>query len=219
MTQHTGGGCQEIMDSRAWVSLVLVSVFLVQFSPAPGRASGKDLGVHGKLYEIREEDMLSYVRRKAGEISMAALRESMERKLEESYARHSFVSLEVPSATEERVRYIDPSVNVQNPLYDHTGKMIFPAGIVNPLDHAPLSKSILILREDQVKRAFEKTDKRDEKPILLLTDGDIRKASSLAGRMVYKASPFMLKRFKIEKVPSLVEQEGRKLRVEETVLK
>jgi len=136
------------MDSRAWVSLVLASVFFIQFSPVAAKASGKDLGVHGRLYEIREEDMLSYVRRKAGEIDMRALRERMERKFEESYAQHSLVSLDIPLATEGRVRYVDPSVNVRNPLYDHTGKMIFPAGIVNPLDHVPLSKSILVLRED-----------------------------------------------------------------------
>ena len=207
------------MDSRAWFSLVLASVFFIQFSPVAAKASGKDLGVHGKLYEIREEDMLSYVRRKAGEIDMQALRESMERKLEESYAQHSLVSLDVPSATEERVRYVDPSVNVQNPLYDHTGKMISPAGVVNPLDHVSLSKSILVLREDQVKRALEETGKRGEKPILILTDGDIRRASSLAGQTVYKATPFMLRRLGVEKTPALVTQEGKKLRVKEVVLK
>jgi len=185
----------------------------------PDQASGKDLGVHGKLYEIREEDMLSYVRRKAGEIDMRALRESMERKLEESYARQSLVSLDVPSATEERMRYVDPSVNVRNPLYDHTGKIIFPAGTVNPLDHVRLSESILVLREDQVKRVLDETDKRGEKPILLLTDGDIRRASLVAGQMAYKASPFILRRLQIEKVPSLVTQEGRRLRVREMVLK
>ncbi|MYB26761.1 MAG: hypothetical protein F4X32_04540 [Candidatus Dadabacteria bacterium] len=206
------------MDSRAWVSLVLASVFLIQFSPALGRALEKDFGVHGKLYEIKEEDMLSYVRRKAGEIDMRELRESMERKLEESYAQYSLVSLKVPSATEERVRYVDPSVKVQNPLYDHTGKVIFPPGVVNPLDYISLSKSILVLREDQVKRALAETDKRGEKPILLLTDGDVRRASLLAGRMVHKATPFMLKRLRIEKVPSLVTQEGRKLRVREMIL-
>ena len=86
---------------------------------------------------------------------MRALRESMEKKIEESYAEHSLVSLDVPSATEERVRYVDPSVVVRNPLYDHTGKMISPAGIVNPLDHVSLSKTILILKEDQIKRALE----------------------------------------------------------------
>ena len=162
--------------------------------------------------------MLSYVRRKAGAIDMQALRESMEKKFEESYAEHSLVSLDVPSATEERVRYVDPSVVVRNPLYDHTGKMISPAGIVNPLDHISLSKSIIVLREDQLKRALKKINGNGEKPILILTDGDIQRASSLAGQIVYKASPFMLRRLQIEKVPSLVTQDGRKLRVEELTL-
>lgn len=207
------------MDSRAWISLVLVLVFLIQFSPALGRASGKDLGVHGKLYEIKEEDMLSYVRRKAGEIDMRTLRESMVKKLEKSYAEHSFVSLDVPSATEERVRYVDPSVVVRNPLYDHTGKIISPAGTVNPLDYVSLSKSILVLREEQIETALEEISVSGEKPILLLTDGDIQRASSLAGQPVYKTNRFILRRLKIEKVPSLVTQEGRKLRVKETVLK
>ena len=206
------------MDSRAWISLVLVLVFFIQFSPIAAQDSGKDLGVHGKLYEIGEEDMLSYVKRKAGEIDMRALRENMEKKLEESSARHSFVSLDLPSATEEQVRYIDPSVNVRNPLYDHTGAMIFPAGVINPLDHVRLSKSILVLREEQIEMALEEIGKRGEKPILILTDGDIQRASSLTGQIVYKANPFILKRLQIEKVPSLVEQEGRKLKVREIFL-
>ena len=162
--------------------------------------------------------MLSYVRRKTGEIDMQSLRESILKKLEESYAEHSLVSLDIPSATEERVRYIDPSVNVRNPLYDHTGKMISPSGIVNPLDHVSLSKSILILREDQVERALEEVSKSGGKPILLLTDGDIKRAFLLAKQTVYKASPFILRRLRIEKVPSIVTQEERRIRIKEIVL-
>lgn len=163
--------------------------------------------------------MLSYVKRKTGEIDMQILRESMEKRLKKSYAEHSSISLDVPAAEKERVRYVDPSVVVRNPLYDHTGEMISPAGTVNPFDHVSLSKSILVLREEQIGMALEEIGKREEKPILILTDGDIRRASSLAGQMVYKANPFMLKRFKIEKVPSLVTQEGKKLRVKEVVFK
>lgn len=207
------------MDSRTCVSLVLAAAFLLAAPEAWAKSSGKDLGVHGKLYEIREEDMLSWVKRKAGEIDMEALRESMEKRLEESYARHSSVSLDMPTAEEERVRYVDPSVKVRNPLHDHTGRMIFPAGVVNPLDHVSLSKSILILREDQLERALEKITKKRGKLILLLTDGNIQKASSLAGQIVYKATPFILRRLQVEKVPSLVTQEGKKLRVKEIVLK
>ena len=206
------------MGSRTWISFALALVFLFASPVAWAQSPGKDLGIHGKLYEIKEEDMLSYVRRKAGAIDMQALRESMEKKIEESYAEHSLVSLDVPSATEERVRYVDPSVVVRNPLYDHSGKMISPAGIVNPLDHISLSKSIIVLREDQLKRALKKISGNGEKPILILTDGDIQRASSLAGQIVYKASPFMLRRLQIEKVPSLVTQDGRKLRVEELTL-
>ena len=207
------------MDSRAWVSVALAMALLFAFQSERTRSSGKDLGVHGKLYEIREEDMLSYVRRKAGEIDMRALRESMERKLGESYADHSLVSLNVPSAEKERVRYVDPSVVVRNPLYDHTGAMISPAGTVNPLDHVSLLKSILVLREEQIETALSEMGKRGEEPILILTDGDIQRASSLAGEAVYKASPFILKRLKVKKVPSLVTQEGRRLKVEELILK
>ena len=58
-----------------------------------------------------------------------------------------------------------------------------------------------------------------KKPILLLTDGDVRRAYSLVDRMVHKASPFMLRKLQVEKVPSLVTQEGRKLRVKEMLLK
>ena len=206
------------MGSRTWISFALALVFLFASPVAWAQSPGKDLGIHGKLYEIKEEDMLSYVRRKAGAIDMQALRESMEKKIEESYAEHSLVSLDVPSATEERVRYVNPSVVVRNPLYDHSGKMISPAGIVNPLDHISLSKSIIVLREDQLKRALKKISGNGEKPILILTDGDIQRASSLAGQIVYKASPFMLRRLQIEKVPSLVTQDGRKLRVEELTL-
>ena len=207
------------MDSRARVSVALALVLLFAFQSERVQSSGKDLGVYGKLYEIGEEDMLSYVKRKAGEIDMQVLHESISKKAEKSYPQHSSVSLNVPSATEEQVRYVDPSVNVRNPLYNHTGEMIFPAGTVNPFDHVSLSKNILMLREEQIEMALEEIGKKGGSLIIILTDGDIRRASLLAGQIVYKANPFILRRLKVEKVPSLVEQEGGKFRVREVVLK
>lgn len=117
------------------------------------------------------------------------------------------------------MRYINPSVVVRNSLYDHTGKMISPSGVVNPLDHISLSKSIMILREDQLRRVIEEISKSGEKLIFILTDGDIKRASSLAGQIVYKASPLVLKRLQVEKVPSIVTQEDQKLRVKEMIPK
>lgn len=206
------------MGGRARVSAVLVLVLLFQVIPSGARAEGKHLGVYGRLYEIREEDMLAYVRRKAAEIDPTALRKKAMERARKAHAELSSVSLNVPQATEERVRFVDPSVNVRNPLlHDRAGRIISRGEILNPLDYVPLSKPILVLREDQIRSLIGEITKRE--PVIILTDGDIRRASSLAGRMVYKASPFVLKRLGIEKTPSLITQTRRELRVKEMVLK
>ena len=204
------------MGRRAGLSAVLALAFVFLVPPA-ARAAGKDLGVHGRLYEIKEESMLSFIKRRAGEIDMRVLRERMMKNLESAHGKLSTVSLDVPSAEEERTRYVDPSVKVPNPVYDIRGNIVSPAGVVNPLDYVSLSKPILFLREDQVERLLGEIS--EKKPVLLLTDGDVRRASSLAGRMVYGASPFILERLGIEKTPSFVTQEGDRLRVREIVLK
>ena len=204
------------MGRRAGLAAFLVLALAAPFWDAEAGAGGKDLGVHGRLYEIKEEDMLSYVRRKAGGIDMRALRENMTGNLERAHEKLSVVSLGVPPAEEERTRYVDPSVNVPNPVYDLAGKIVSPAGTVNPLEHVPLSKPVLFLRQDQVEPLLGEIN--EKKPILMLTDGDVRAASSLAGRMVYRASPFILERLRIEKTPSLVTQDGLRLKIREIVL-
>lgn len=205
------------MDCRAGLSAVLALALVFPVPLPAARAAGKDLGVHGRLYEIKEEDMLSYVRRKAGGIDMRALRENITRNLERAHEKLSVVSLGVPPAEEERTRYVDPSVNVPNPVYDLAGKTVSPAGTVNPLEYVSLSRPILFLREDQAERLLGEIG--ENKLVIMLTDGDVRTASSLAGRMVYRASPFILERLRIEKTPSLVTQEGLRLKVREIVLK
>ena len=77
----------------------------------------------------------------------------------------------------------------------------------------------MILREDQLRRVIEEISKSGGKLIFILTDGDIKRASSLAGQIVYKASPLVLKRLQVEKVPSIVTQEDQKLRVKEMIPK
>lgn len=205
------------MGRRAGLAAFLALALVFPVSLPGARAAGKDLGVHGRLYEIKEEDMLSFIKRRAGGIDMRALRENMTRNLERAHEKLSVVSLGVPPAEEERTRYVDPSVNAPNPVYDLEGKIVSPAGTVNPLEHVPLSKPILFFREDQAERLLGVIS--EKKPVLMLTDGDVRAASSLAGRMVYRANPFILERLRIEKTPSLVTQDGLRLKVREVVLK
>ncbi len=208
------------MDNRTCFAAFLVLFFVTHTSPGNSELNGKDLGVYGKLYKIEEEDIVSYIKGKAKKIDMQALREKTNRSVKKSLLELSSVSLEVPTAQKERVRYIDSSVKVANPIYDHTGEIISLAGVVNPFDYVSLSKSILVLREDQVEKALEKISGNVEgKLILILTDGNVQRVSTLVGWTAYKASPLILRRLGVEKVPSLVNQKDRKLEVKEIVIK
>ena len=62
------------MDSRAGISSALALALLFLFPVIQAEISGKDLGVHGKLYEIKEESMVSYVNMDSGSIAEIKLR-------------------------------------------------------------------------------------------------------------------------------------------------
>ncbi len=207
------------MDSRPRFRSFLIFVFPLVFFFPQAEIFGKDLGVRGKLYDVVETDMLSYIKSRTRGVDMETLREEMTTRIEKTHRALSSVSLDVPAAEENRVRYVDPSVKITSPLYDHAGREILSAGTVNPFDHMSLSKSILVLREDQIQTTIAEMKRIKQNPVLILTDGDLRKSSIKAGQNVYRATGFILQRLQIEKVPSLVTQDGRKLRVQEIVVR
>ena len=207
------------MDSRARIPIILTLALFLAFVFLQPEVFGKDLGIWGKLYEIREPDMLSYIKNKTRRIDMETLRKETISRIEKTHHALSLVSLNVPNATEQRVRYVDPSVKISSPVYDLSGREIFSAGMVNPLDYMSLSKDILVLREDQIQTTLAEMGGERKNLILILTDGDVERSSLQAGQSVYRANRFILQRLQIEKVPSLVTQDGQKLRVQEIVVK
>jgi len=53
----------------------------------------------------------------------------------------------------------------------------------------------------------------------LLTDGNLNRASTTLGQMVYRADKGILDRLGVERVPSVITQDGERLRVEEVPIK
>ena len=54
--------------------------------------------------------------------------------------------------------------------------------------------------------------------LILLTDGNLPRAAEKAGQMVYKADSHILDRLGVEKVPSIITQEGVRLKVGELTI-
>jgi hypothetical protein len=197
-------------------NLILILVFSI-FSPIPQSlvsnpvlAKPKDLGVYGNLYPIEEVDLLAYIHERGKNLNP----EEVERSVREKFSRSLEVSLGVPLVKEKRIRYVDPSITVSSPVYDHEGHVVAPPGKLNPLEKIQLTKTIVVLKESQLG-IIPELKKTHRNLLILLTYGNLERASSIAGQMVYRADKNILDRLGVERVPSVITQDGERLRVEE----
>ena len=203
-------GIMEGMEKRVIaLGIVLISTCFV-VRPCTLQAKPKDLGVYGNLYPIEEVDLLAYIQERAKQVDQ----EELNKKLREDFEHSLEVSLNVPEAKEQRTRYIDPSITVTSPVYDHKGHVVAPPGHINPLEKTQLTKTIVALKESQIG-IIPELKKYHKNLLVLLTDGNLPKGAEKIGQMVYRADNRILERLGVEKVPSVITQEGGRLKVEE----
>lgn len=182
----------------------------------------RDLGVVGPVYPIAEQDMLQTI-----EHRLTALEESGEltRLEEDAKARYqAYVErpegVQLPRATKNRTYHVDPSITVPYDIKDHEGRIIHPAGTtVNPLNYITLSKQLLFFDGDdpvQVEwaRSMIDGDPLHIKPIL--TNGPILALmKEWQVRLYFDQKGILIQRFRIQKLPATVDQDGQQLKVVE----
>lgn len=204
----------ERMEKRVIALGIVLLAISLAVRPCTLQAKPKDLGVYGNLYPIEEVDLLAYIQERAKQVDQ----EELNKKMREDFEHSLEVSLNVPEAKEVRTRYVDPSITVTSPVYDHKGHVIAPSGDINPLEKIQLTDTIVALKESQMG-IIPELKKYHKNLLLLLTDGNLQRAAEKIGQMVYKADSHMLERLGVEKVPSVITEEGTKLRVEEIPVK
>jgi len=196
--------------ANKFVGKLIIYLIVYFLSLTTVLAEPKDLGVYGNLYPIEEVDLLAYIYERAKGVSP----EGVEKRVRERFSSYLEVSLGVPEVREKRVRFVDPSITVSSPVYDHKGHVVSPPGRLNPLEKIQFTKAIVVLKESQLGIVF-KLKKTHKNLLILLTDGNLNRASTTLGQMVYRADKGILDRLGVEKVPSVITQEGERLRVEE----
>ena len=189
-------------------------------APLPcSEAFAKNLGVRGQVWEIRETDLLTYLKGKA-----SAFEESGKlAKWQDDAKARARPYVETPNpvtgitrATVERSRLFDPSITVRKDILDHEGRVIAQAGTtINPLDYLPLSSDLLFIDgndADQVAWALGIKTKNK----IILTSGPVANLMRHHKRPLYfDQKGLITDRFGITTVPATVTQEGRALRVRE----
>ena len=174
----------------------------------------KDYGTYGKTYPIGEEDILRVFASKQKEIE-----KKLRERLPEIKKRMLVLTKydgRFEHAKKERVYYINPKLILTDDVLDHQGNILFEKGMVfDPSRFVRLGRYIVI--DGNSKKQVKFALKGDFKKIILIS-GDLEKLTTIHRRRFYFANDELIERFKIERVPAVIEGDGEYVRVTEKAL-
>lgn len=183
----------------------------------------KDLGVHGSLYPIAEENVLDVIAQRLdvmqenGEIEK--LQEKMKQKTQASVARPKSV-FGIQKTTQAKTYLFDPSVMLEEDIRDANGRLIHARGTkINPLGMINFSKTLIFIDGDdnkQVKWALEQY--ADNVKIVLVGGNILDLMKAHEKPLFFDQGGALTKRLNIKFVPSRLRVEGDKAFIDEVML-
>lgn len=182
--------------------------------------SGKDLGVHGPLFPIQEENLMEIIQRKLNTMEKSGkiiqLNEHLQKKMKER-AENPQVVHKLPQAVKSKARLFDPSLSIPDDIKDHKGRIVIKAGTrVNPLDYLNWGEPLILLDGTDAKQV-EWAHKTKGKWIL--TKGSPFKVGKGDNRWVYfDQGGIIVKRFNVKALPARISQKDKHLLIEEIAL-
>lgn len=198
-------------------------LFAVCLLACTAPAWAEDLGVIGKVYQIMERDLIEAMKdrlrqmEKTGELA----------KKQTEYKNRVISGIEHPRpipgirTTEvASTHYYDPSVIVDRDIVTAEGRLMYPRGTkVNPLDYIGWNTYLLFVdgRDQKQLDSSKRIMATSDKPVkLVLVAGEpLNLMRKWKKQVYYDQGGILTRRFAITRVPAIVRQEGKMLRVDE----
>ncbi|MBB3105177.1 TrbC family F-type conjugative pilus assembly protein [Azomonas macrocytogenes] len=180
-------------------------------------AKGKegDLGVRGPLQAIAEPDLIEVMQARAAAIDWEQKKDNAKKRFWSLQTFH-----ELPRASQDRTRRMDPSVVVTQDIQTSDGQFVAHAGDrVNPLDSRPFTQAVVVfdpLDAQQVKQVLRSVPHLKQEPgvqriTYLVTRVDkadgwtsYQSITDALDAPVYLLTPDVKARFELESVPSII---------------
>ncbi len=190
-------------------------------------AQSRDLGQLGPVYPIKEPDLLAHItatlkaKQESGEL--AQLADAIKARAIDKI-KHPHPIENVSRTTQARTRYFDPSITVDSNVVGAKGKILIAAGTrKNPLDTVSMTRQLLFFdARDTAQVRYAKTmiDRLGQgiKPILV-GGSYLDLMASWRTAVFYDQKGALVTKLGIEDVPALVYQEGKRLRIDEVVIR
>ena len=202
--------------SRAIQATLLLAAALAAM---PVAAHAKDLGVRGATWPVAEPDLLAQIQARLLEMERSGALARLEAEARAKARRKLEEPDPVPGiarARERHSRLFDPAIAVARDILTADGVVIAAAGTrVNPLERMTLARDLLFVdgrREAQI--AWALAHPRPAK-IVLLAGRPLKLARRHGRPFFFDQGGRLAARFGIAATPSLVAQDGARLRITE----
>jgi len=182
-------------------------------------ATAKDIGVRGATWPVAEPDLLEEIEarlldmRRSGELARLEdeARERARRQLEEPEPVPG-----IAPATEERSRPFDPAITVARDIRTPDGTLIAAAGTrIDPLERLPLTRDLIFIDGRRgAEIAWALAHDRPAK-VVLLAGRPLDLMRRYRRPFFFDTGGRLVARFGIAATPTLVEQDGSRLRITE----
>ena len=204
---------------RAAALLLAAALATLPVAGIPSAASAKDLGVRGATWPVAEPDLLAEIEarllemRRSGELARfeAEARERARSRLEEPEPVPG-----IAPATRDHSRLFDPAITVAQDIRTPEGILIAAAGTrVNPMERIVLSRDLLFVDGRRAAEiAWALAHDRPAK-IVLLAGRPLELMRRHGRPFFFDAGGRLAARFGIGATPSVVAQDGTRLRITE----
>lgn len=161
----------------------------------------------GQTYAIVERDALEEIQARASEINWR-------QQLAAANIRWSAKDgVALARAPQDRTRQVIPYYTLEFDIRDPSGQLVYPKGFqFNPLDHIRLPYRLVVVDAEDLEWANARLRQSD---MVILTHGDYEGASQALQRPTFLLDDRTRTRLHIEFVPSIIEQDGRVLVIDE----
>lgn len=191
-------------------------IFLLMFVPSSVAASDIiDLGTVGTTYAIAEPDALKEIQIKAAEHDGPIVDPDQAKAAIRNYKP---ATVALPHAKADRTFYTQITHVLDFDITDAGGSIIYPAGYTyNPLQYIYNPQTYAFIDGTEIDQLswFMSSDHNVNDTTLLITDGLYMDVMELTGRHVFYASPEIIAKFGVNATPSIVQQVGERLRIDE----
>jgi conjugal transfer pilus assembly protein TraW len=203
--------------ARALASIAFMSFAVVASPPA----AAKDYGQVGTVFPVIEPDLLRVIEAKLQNMQATGKIDALNQQLRsrtEAKVRRPTPVAGIEVATKPRTWAYDPSIVIDHDIRDHKGTLIAAAGKrINPLDFIVVTTPLVFIDgddEDQVAWALKRFS--DKARLILVKGAPLELMTRRQRRFYFDQSGTLTTRFGITRVPAVVEQVGRNLRISET---